>query len=82
MVINQLMNPNFSDIHSVVLDNTMHTVFKNLTRVQMVPYDAWSKKNYMQNVMYTYFNAASPTDRIYTDNLNRQMFDRNMKASQ
>jgi spermidine synthase len=80
LVVNHLEKPNFSDMHSIVIDNTMRSVFKNLTRTPMNPYDPWSKDNKIQNVMYTYYNSTAQTSRIYTDNLNRQMFDRNMEA--
>lgn len=76
MVMNSVMSADLRDEHAVVFDNTVRAAFKNVMRTELFPYDPWAEEASLQNVMYTYFNRAPDTERIYTDNLNRQVFDK------
>ena len=78
VVLNKIVTPNFADTHAVVIDNTIRSVFPNVMRVQMYDYAPWDKRNGRQNVIYSYFHGAPATTRIYTDDLNRQMFDKDI----
>ena len=74
------MSPNFNDVFSRTTDNTLRSVFPNMTRVIVNDhYDIWkSVPNGIVNTLYLYSNNAKVEDptQIYSDNKNRVFYDK------
>ncbi len=79
MVGNYMLSPNFSDDFTINLDNTMRSVFKNLNRQVMTPYNGWDDKSPWVNVVYSYHHNIDAPTGIYTDDLNSSHFDKPTK---
>ena len=76
MVGNYMLAPNFSDEFTVNLDNTMRSVFKNINRQVMAPYNGWDDESQWVNVIYSYNHNVESSNGIYTDDLNSSHFDK------
>jgi len=82
VVFNTITSANFSNRYSVKLDNTIRTVFPNISRQIIIPHDK-AKKAYNwdvygtgnSNVVYSYFDKQAKSSGTYTDNLNTFPYD-------
>jgi predicted membrane-bound spermidine synthase len=80
MTANLVVSPDFSDDYSVVMDNTIRSVFKNINRTNVFDFNTWREQNLASNVLYTYFASGAKTNRIYTDNQTRQIYDKGRRS--
>lgn len=78
MVANIIASPDFRDNFSVILDNTLRSVFNNLQRQIIQDFDPWYEGNetFYANVIYAYYSGEYKSNRIYTDNNNGVAFDK------
>ena len=76
MVGNYMLSANFSDEFTVNLDNTMRSVFYNLNRQVIAPYNGWATDAKWVNVIYSYHHNPDASRAVYTDNLNSSHFDK------
>ncbi len=79
MAANIAASPNFSGIFSRTIDNTLRSVFPNLSRHLMYDqYQAWNNNpDVIGNAIYIYrYYPDEDPGRIYTDNKNRVFYDR------
>lgn len=76
LVINMIVSPNFSNTFTRSLDNTILSVFPNISRVAINDtYVVWNEKeNIAGNVAYIYKkNEGDNTKEIYTDTQNHRI---------
>lgn len=79
---NAYTTSNFSDVFSIRLDNTLRSVFPNLNRQVLTPYQGWQQDTpQYTNVVYTAFKRANNTHGIYTDDLNPSFLDKKKKTN-
>ncbi len=79
MAANIAASPNFAGTFSRTIDNTLRSVFPNLSRHLMHgQYQAWNDNpDVVGNVIYLYrYSPEEDPDCIYTDNKNRVFYDR------
>jgi len=76
IVANIIASANFEDKFSIIIDNTMKSVFKNLQRIIIQSYNPWLKERQDSNVIYIYYNKTFGLNNIYTDNNNSAIFDK------
>lgn len=76
LVMNVIDSPTFSDKLTIRINNTLYSVFDNLTRHIVKPFNGWNtdpKK--AENSLYIYYNR--PIDKsIYDDDKNTVHYDR------
>ena len=71
-VLNIIANPNYSDNYSIRIDNTLRTVFPNITRQIVGNYSFQTPRR--TNLLYIY-NHINYNSKIYTDDLNSSYLD-------
>ena len=77
VIANFVISATFDDPFSQNLDNTLRSVFPNMTRLILNEYDVWNTQNKnTSNVIYVYRNHLDAKSTIYTDNKNTVFFDR------
>lgn len=62
-IFNAIASPRFSDTYTCKIDNTLHSVFKKITR-QVMSLDKTPKNS---NILYIYFANSLDNNEIYTD---------------
>jgi predicted membrane-bound spermidine synthase len=82
MAANFLLSPTLSDVFSVRVDNTVRSVFPNVNREMVDPYNGWDRSMTWVNVMYTAYNQTGNIDGIYTDNINPSFRDKKKPVRQ
>ena len=80
MVANIIASPYFKNKFSTIMDNTLKSVFDNLQRQVIQNFNPWYTENEVQyvNIIYVYYNNEYKTNKIYTDNNNSVVFDKNI----
>ncbi len=78
MVANIIASPDFKDNFSVIVDNTLRSVFSNLQRQVVQDFNPWriGDEVFYANIIYAYYNGEFRTNKIYTDNNNSVVFDK------
>ncbi len=76
MAGNYLASPDFSDPFTIKLDNTIRSVFNNVNRHIVDPYNGWVDRPVWVNIVYSYHHNPDASDAIYTDNKNSSLFDK------
>ncbi len=76
MAANYIISPAFSDPFTTRLDNTVRSVFANINRHVVEPYDPWRMDGKLGNVIYSYRHDPGRATGLYTDNLNSAVFDK------
>ena len=77
VISNFIVSPTFNDAFSRNLDNTLRSVFPNLTRQVIEDYTVWEKHEKLSsNVIYSYRHHIDQKADIYTDNKNRIFYDK------
>ncbi len=78
IVGNFVVSPHFASRLSIRLDNTLRSVFPQLMRQVMAPYNPWQAHNdtAIANVLYIYFDRPGASQDVYTDLKNPSAFDR------
>lgn len=72
VVFNAISSPTLGDRYSTGINATFSSVFPNVTRQVVQPFDAW--RNKPANILYIYYNDA-PQVAPYTDNKNPFFYD-------
>jgi predicted membrane-bound spermidine synthase len=78
MVGNYVASATFADAFSVRLDNTLRSVFPNLTRELYSPQNPWTAHSDSTNIAYSYINRPVD-DTVYTDDINTSFADKPLK---
>jgi len=77
MVANTITSPNFADIFSIKLDNTIRSVFPNVNRQVLTPYNGWADDpSVFSNMIYMAWKRPALSDEIYTDDKNPNFYDK------
>lgn len=76
MVANIVASANFEDKFSIIIDNTMRSIFKNIQRIIIQNYNPWLRERQDSNAIYIYYNKTLDLNNIYTDNNNSVIFDK------
>jgi hypothetical protein len=77
LTANAYTSSNFADDFTIRFDNTIRTVFPNLNRVPLTPYNGWqTDPPQYANVIFTAFKRVNAERGIYTDDLNRSYLDK------
>jgi len=74
LTINIIASPSFSNPFSINIDNTLRSVFPNIGRDVIGPYNPWNKSS--RNLIYSYYKNENATNTIYTDDKNRVFYDK------